>query len=281
VTFEIVERAEWVTRGDPALRLPDWPDRPDRPDQSGGLDAAELREVYAPLAALVAERATGDGRAASGPYLVWISGSVAVGKSTAARALVALLEAHDAVGPGRVAHVATDGFLFPNRVLEARGIMERKGFPESFDRPRLQAFLAALRAGDAEVRAPVYSHECYDVTDDELVVRDATVVVLEGLPVVDDPVDLGLYLDAAEVDIESWYVERFLALRAEAVADEGSFFRTFAGIDQHDAAAIARAVWTQINVVNLREHILPARDRAHVVFEKGPDHAVRRVLVRG
>ncbi len=203
-----------------------------------------------------------------------------MGKSTAARALAALLEAHDAVGPGRVAQVSTDGFLFPNRVLEVRGIMERKGFPESFDRERLEAFLGELRAGEPEVRAPIYSHERYDVTDDELVVRDAAVVVLEGLPVVDDPVDLGLFLDAAVSDIESWYVERFIALRAEALEDDSSFFRVFVGMDQDDAVAIAHQVWTHINLVNLREHILPTRDRADVVFEKGPDHAVQRVFVR-
>ena len=273
MAFEIIERDEWAARRDPAWSLPEWP------GGAGDLDAVELRDVYAPLADLVAGRTSAD-RVTGGPFLVWISGSVAVGKSTAARALAALLEAHDAVGPGRVAQVSTDGFLLPNRVLEVRGIMERKGFPESFDRERLEAFLGELRAGEPEVRAPIYSHERYDVTDDELVVRDAAVVVLEGLPVVDDPVDLGLFLDAAASDIESWYVERFVALRAEALEDDSSFFQVFAGMEEDDAVAIAHQVWTNINLVNLREHILPARDRADVVFEKGPDHAVQRVYVR-
>jgi type I pantothenate kinase len=273
VAFEIVERNEWAARRDPAWPLPEWP------GGAGDLDAVELRDVYAPLAELVALRAAAD-RAAAGPFVVGISGSVAVGKSTSARALATLLEAHAAVGSGKVARVSTDGFLYPNRVLEERGIMERKGFPESFDTERLRTFLGELRSGQAEVRAPVYSHELYDVTDEELVVRDAAVVVLEGLPVVDDPADLALYLHAEESDIEAWYIARFLVLRSEALDDDSSFFRMFAGMDQDDAVAIAHQVWTHINLVNLREHILPARDRADVVFEKGPDHAVRRVLVR-
>jgi type I pantothenate kinase len=273
MVFEIVERGEWAARRDPGWSLPEWPGR------AGDLDAVELRDVYAPLAELVAQQAIGD-RATAGPFVVGIFGSVAVGKSTSARALAALLEAHDAVGPGKVAQVSTDGFLFPNRVLEERGILERKGFPESFDTERLATFLGELRAGQAEVRAPVYSHERYDVTDEELVVRDAAVVVLEGLPVVDDPADLALYLHAEEADLEAWYVARFLALRIEALDDDSSFFRLFAGMDEADAEAIAHQVWTHVNLVNLREHIAPTRDRADVVFEKGPDHAVQRVFVR-
>ena len=270
-TFERAEwTSRWAARRDPGFALPEWPEAP------GELTAADFAEVYAPLADLIAERAAT--REHDGTFLVWISGSVAVGKSTSARALATLLESHERVGA--VAQVPTDGFLFPNRELVARGIMERKGFPESFDTARLQAFLDALHAGAPEVRAPVYSHELYDVTDDELVVRDATVAVLEGLPVVEQPIDLALYLDADEADIEAWYIERFLRLRSEALADEQSFFRMFAGMDQHDAVAIARQVWTEINLVNLREHIAPARDRADVVLEKGPDHAVRRVHLR-
>jgi type I pantothenate kinase len=270
--YEVFERAEWAARRDPAFVLPVWA------ATTGELTPDDFADVYAPLASLVAERVTA--RPGCGAYLVWISGSVAVGKSTAARALATLLAAHERVGAGAVAQVTTDGFLYPNAELAARGIMERKGFPESFDVARLQAFLDALHSGAPEVRAPVYSHELYDVTDEELVVRGAKVVVLEGLPVVEQPIDLALYLDAEEADIEQWYVDRFLVLRREAVEDEDSFFRMFAGMDQHDAEVVAREVWTQINLVNLREHIAPARDRADVVFEKGPDHAVRRVRLR-
>ena len=268
------EREEWAARRDSGSALPAWPEAP------GELTAADFAEVYAPLADLVADlieqRAAAGGH--GGTFLVWISGSVAVGKSTSARALATLLESHARIGA--VARVPTDGFLFPNRELVARGIMERKGFPESFDTARLQAFLDALHAGAPEVRAPVYSHELYDVTDEELVVRDATVAVLEGLPVVEQPIDLALYLDADEADIEAWYIERFLRLRGEALEDDQSFFRMFAGMEQPDAVAVARQVWTEINLVNLRQHIAPARDRADVVLEKGPDHAVRRVHLR-
>jgi type I pantothenate kinase len=270
--YDLFERPEWAARRDPAFVLPAWT------AADGELTPADFADVYAPLASLVAERAAEHTH--SGAYLVWISGSVAVGKSTAARALTTLLAAHEKIGASAVARVPTDGFLHPNAELVARGIMERKGFPESFDTAQLQQFLDALHEGDREVRAPVYSHELYDVTDEELVVRDATVVVLEGLPVVEQPIDLALYLDAAEADIEQWYVDRFLVLRREAVEDDESFFRMFAGMEQQDAIAIARQVWAQINLVNLREHIVPARDRADVVFEKGPDHAVRRVHLR-
>jgi len=270
--YEVFERPAWASRRDPAFALPAWA------ATAGELTPEDFAEIYAPLASLVADRVAD--RTHGGAYLVWISGSVAVGKSTAARALTTLLEAHDRIGAGAVARVPTDGFLYPNAELAARGIMERKGFPESFDVARLQAFLDALHAGEPEVRAPVYSHELYDVTDEELVVRGAEVVVLEGLPVVDRPVDLALYLDADEADIERWYVDRFLVLRREAVEDDQSFFRMFAGMEHHDAVAVAREVWTQINLVNLREHIAPARERADVVFDKGPDHAVRRVHLR-
>ena len=276
--METFEREAWAARRDPGFPLPEWPDAHDADDAHGQLAADDFAEVYAPLASLIAERAAA--RPNPGAFLVWISGSVAVGKSTSARALATLLAAHERIGAGAVAQVPTDGFLFPNRELVARGVMDRKGFPESFDTPRLQAFLDALHRGELEVRAPIYSHELYDVTDEELVVRDATVVVLEGLPVVEQPIDLALYLDADEADIEAWYIERFLRLRGEALEDEQSFFRMFAGMDQDDAVAIARQVWTEINLVNLREHIAPARDRADVVFEKGPDHAVRRVHLR-
>jgi type I pantothenate kinase len=266
--FVVFEREEWAARRDPAFPLPAWP------EAHGELAAGDFVEVYAPLAALIAERAAA--RAHDGAFLVWVTGSVAVGKSTSARALATLLAAH----ADAVVQVPTDGFLYPNAELVARGIMDRKGFPESFDVARLQAFLDALHGGSPEVRAPVYSHELYDVTDEEIVVRGATVVVLEGLPVVEQPIDLALYLDAEESDIETWYVERFLRLRGEALEDEQSFFRMFAGMDQRDAVAIARQVWTEINLVNLREHIAPARERADVVLEKGPDHAVRRVHLR-
>jgi type I pantothenate kinase len=177
--------------------------------------------------------------------------------------------------------VGTDGFLFPNRILAARGLAERKGFPETFDHDSLVRFLVAVRAGEPEVRAPRYSHLTYDVVDgDAQIVRRPAVLILEGLPFPDDHVDLSIFLDAAETDIESWFTERFLALCEEAKSDDTSFFRYFSGYSQSDAVAFARQVWDGINHVNLHEHILPIRDGCDVILEKGPDHAVRRVRLR-
>jgi type I pantothenate kinase len=243
-------------------------------ETTGDVPAAELAEVYVPLAALVRERAAG-----AEPFVVAITGSVAVGKSASAAALAAVL----APGPPvqRVDVVGTDGFLFPNRVLAARGLSERKGFPDTFDHDALVRFLTAVRAGEPEVRAPVYSHATYDVVDgDGQIVQRPSVLILEGLPFPDEHVDLSIFLDAAEPDIESWFIERFLAFCEEAKSDDASFFRYFSGYSQTEASAVARQVWTAINHVNLHEYILPTRDGCDVILEKGPDHAVRRVRLR-
>lgn len=243
-------------------------------ETTGDVPAAEVAEVYVPLATLVRERAAG-----AEPFVVAITGSVAVGKSASAEALAAVLTP----GPPaqRVEVVATDGFLFPNRVLAARGLSERKGFPETFDHEALVRFLAAVRAGEPEVIAPVYSHATYDVVEDDgQIVHRPSVLILEGLPFPDEHVDLSVFLDAAEPDIESWYTERFLALYEEAKSDDASFYRYFSGYSQAEAVAFARQVWTAINHVNLHEYILPTRDGCDVILEKGPDHAVRRVRLR-
>jgi type I pantothenate kinase len=234
----------------------------------------ELIDIYLPLARLVTTRAAG-----AEPFVVAITGSVAVGKSAAAAALAAVL----APGPPErtVDIVGTDGFLFPNRVLAARGLTDRKGFPETFDHDSLVGFLAAVRAGDAEVRAPVYSHATYDVVEGGAqIVRRPSVLILEGLSFPGEQVDLSIYLDAAEADIERWFVARFLALCAEAKTDDGSFFRYFSGYSESDVVAFARQAWDAINHVNLHDHILPTRDGCDVILEKGPDHAVRRVRLR-
>ena len=232
--------------------------------------------------------------AAKVPYVIAIAGSVAVGKSTTARILQALL----ARWPDhpQVDLVTTDGFLFPNRVLEERGIMERKGFPESYDLRRLVRFLVDLKSGSAEVRAPVYSHLTYDiVAGEEQVVRQPDIVILEGLTVlqtgdgragrpphlfVSDFFDFSIYVDAAEADIEQWYVERFLTLRETAFADERSFFHHFAALSEDQAVEVAREIWHSINGLNLHENILPTRDRARLILEKAPDHSVRTVRLR-
>ncbi len=241
---------------------------------TGDVPAAELTDVYVPLAELIRERAAG-----TEPFVVAITGSVAVGKSAAAGALAAVL----APGPPvrSVDVVGTDGFLFSNRVLAARGLSERKGFPETFDHEAMVRFLTAVRSGVPEVHAPVYSHTRYDVVEGGAqIVRHPAVLILEGLPFPDDHVDLSIFLDAAEADIVAWYVARFLVLCDEAKSDDASFFRYFRGFSEPDAVAFARQVWDAINRVNLHEHILPTRDGCDVILEKGPDHAVRRVRLR-
>ena len=237
------------------------------------MSVADILEVYGPLAELVADRA-----AHAETVVVAVTGSVAVGKSAAAGALAAAFGTDTTRAP--VAVVGTDGFLYPNRELAARGIMERKGFPESFDHDALAEFLIAVRRG-AEAHAPVYSHATYDIVDGATqVVARPSVLILEGLPFPDDHVDFSVYLDAATHDIEDWYVQRFCALCADAASDRTSFFRLFAGYSPDEAAAYARQVWASINLVNLEQCILPTRDRSDVILEKGPDHAVRRVRVR-
>jgi type I pantothenate kinase len=257
------DRREWAGRGVRAGLSTD-------ADPDALVSASDRVEIYGPLAALLVERAEG-----KAPFVVSVTGSVAVGKSAAAAALAAALR------PRPVAVVCTDGFLLPNRVLDARGLTARKGFPESFDHDALARFLLDVRSGAPEAHAPVYSHATYDIVEDQTqVVRQPDVLVLEGLPFPEDHVDFTVYLDADEADIERWFVTRFRALCADARADQASFFRPFAGYSEEQATRFASGVWAAINRVNLEEHILPVRDTSDVILEKGPDHAVRRVRLR-
>jgi type I pantothenate kinase len=227
------------------------------------------------------------------PYIIGIAGSVAVGKSTASRILQALLSRWP--NHPQVDLVTTDGFLFPLRDLEAKGIAQRKGFPESYDVRRLLRFLADVKSGLPEVQAPVYSHRAYDIVPGEYqTVRQPDVVIVEGLNVlqtrtrrgksptmfVSDFFDFTIYVDAGESDIEHWYVERFLTLRATVFQDPSSYFHRYAALTTAEAEATARRIWQTINLVNLRDNVLPTRERAHLVLEKGRDHAVRRVRLR-
>ena len=228
------------------------------------------------------------------PFIIGLAGSVAVGKSTTGRVLQALL----ARWPSHpsVELVPTDGFLFPNAVLEARGLMTRKGFPESYDLTRLLNFLAEVKSGRERIEAPVYSHLVYDVLPDQaIVIERPDIVIVEGLnvlqpaklpkdgaaiPFVSDFFDFSIYIDAADGLIEDWYVERFLRLRQTAFRDPASYFHRFATLSEEEARAIGLSLWQTINLVNLTENILPTRQRADLILRKGQDHAVETVSLR-
>jgi type I pantothenate kinase len=270
------------------------------------IDLDEVTTVYLPLAGLLdlhvqASRALwaarseflGDGTAKV-PYVIAVAGSVAVGKSTTSRLLQTLL----AAGPGapRVDLVTTDGFLLPNAELEARGLLGRKGFPESYDRRALLRFLADVKSGRGEVSAPTYDHSSYDVVPGARHVVDRPdILVLEGLNVLQagrradgrapevflsDFLDFSVYVDAAESDIRQWYVDRFLELRRTAFQDSSAYFHRFAGLTDDQARDTALGIWTAVNGPNLRSNIVPTRSRARLVLQKAADHKVRRVLLR-
>lgn len=227
------------------------------------------------------------------PYIIGIAGSVAVGKSTFSRVLRACLARwpdHPAVDL-----VTTDGFLYPNRVLEVRGLMRRKGFPESYDQRLLLHFLADIKAGLPRVSAPIYSHLHYDIVPNALQnVEQPDILILEGLNVLQSPdsirnssrvfvsdfFDFSIYLDASAETVERWYVERFLRLRETVFQNDASYFHRYASLSESEAIEIAASIWKEINLVNLVENIRPTRERAHIILEKDENHAVQNVRLR-
>ena len=261
----------------------------------------EVEEVYLPLTELIHIRVEAAQRLhketsnflhqtpAHVPYIIGIAGSVAAGKSTTARLLQALLS--QCPEHPHVQIVTTDGFLYPNRELERRGIMNKKGFPQSYNTKKLLRFLKDVKSGCDEVLAPVYSHFVYDIVPDEsIVVRRPDILILEGINVlqvskeastfVSDFFDYSIYVDAKVKDLEQWYLERFLMLRHTAFQDPDSYFHRYAALSERDAIDTARRIWKEINELNLMENILPTRGRAQLILNKGNDHRVGSVQLR-
>ena len=270
------------------------------------LSIEEARWVYLPLSRLLylhfnaarglyrAARVFLVGEEREVPYVVGVAGSVAAGKSTVAEVLRALISRWP--GSPEVELVSTDGFIYPNRVLEARGLMDRKGFPESYDMRLLLRFLADIKSGGGGTSVPIHSHLTYDILPEERqTVGRPDVLVVEGLNMleaglqepsgghmvfVSDYVDFSIYVDARESDIKKWYVERFLRLRDEALGDSTAYFHRFAELSVEEATDFAMRVWDEIDHPNLKQNIEPTRDRARLILEKDQDHSVKSVRLR-
>jgi type I pantothenate kinase len=302
----VFSRAEWAARredtpmtltADEISELKAFNDR---------LSIREVEEIYLPLSRLLSfyvgaaqklframQRFLGT-EDAKVPYIIGIGGSVAVGKSTTARVLQALLARWP--NTPKVDLITTDGFLLPNAVLVREGLMEKKGFPESYDLPALLRFLTGIKAGQRPVRAPVYSHLVYDVVPAEWIEIDRPdILIVEGLnvlqagrlpkdgkavPFVSDFFDFSVYIDATEEVLQHWYVERFLRLRETAFRDPKSYFHRYSKLNDKEAVETATSIWQRINLVNLRENILPTRQRASLILQKSENHSIDEVALR-
>ncbi|MGN6467607.1 MAG: type I pantothenate kinase [Rhizobiaceae bacterium] len=305
--YRIFSAAEWAAfRDDTPLTLAEEEIRRLR-SLNDPIDLEEVKRVYLSMSRLLSAHVEtsqllfrqrkvffGADNAVKTPFIIGIAGSVAVGKSTTARVLKELL-ARWPSSP-KVDLVTTDGFLLPNEVLRRQNLMERKGFPESYDIGALLRFLSAIKAGMRDVRAPLYSHLTYDVLPGEFVTIDRPdILIFEGInvlqtrdlpidgnavPFVSDFFDFSIYIDADEKLIHKWYIDRFMRLRETAFRKPENFFHRYSQLSEDAARAIAEGLWTNINLKNLRENILPTRPRADLILKKGADHLVNEVALR-